>query len=78
VAIIADRILLVGGSYDGCIVDFVMGRMLAMHDPLGSRPDELYCYNLEAAPSLNGDIIVRSARYVGLYTGEEDNKAKGA
>ena len=62
--IVADKVLLVGGSYDGAIVDFGMGRAMAMHDPEGTRPDELYVYNLDMF-SEPGKIIIRSATYDG-------------
>lgn len=65
--IVADKVLLVGGPYDGCVVPFTAGGVLCMHDPygvLGGAPDALYRWNWE--PDLKtGDIVIRSATYDG-------------
>lgn len=68
-AIIADKILLVGGPYDGCVADFGMGRATCMHDPSGERPDALYAYNLEFDLH-TGDIHIRSANFEPGWSGE--------
>jgi hypothetical protein len=63
-SIVADRVLLVGGPYDGVITGFAMAGCLCVHDPGGTRGDALYEYNL--CPDLRtGDIHITSARYVG-------------
>jgi hypothetical protein len=62
--IVADKVLLVGGPYDGAVVDFGMGRWLCMHDPGGDHGDALYAYNL--VPNLEtGAIHITSANYDG-------------
>jgi len=64
--ITADKVLLVGGPFDGAIIDFEVARAVCMHDPTGERPDSLYAFNIgfDITPGRES-VVIRSATYVG-------------
>jgi len=65
---VGQKVLLVGGPYDGCLADFSPSRFIVMHDPdgllvPGGAPDAMYAWNLDFF-SQPGKIKVSSATWV--------------